>query len=44
MNIQSHLKIIKEEPITINNFKILNFIGSGGFSQVYKAICNKENS
>ena len=37
MNIQSHLKIIKEEPITINNFKILNFIGSGGFSQVYKA-------
>ena len=36
-NIQSHLKIIKEEPITINSFKILNYVGSGGFSQVYKA-------
>ena len=37
MNIQSHLKVIKEEPITINSFKLLNFVGSGGFSQVYKA-------
>ena len=37
MNIQSHLKVLKEEPITINSFKLLNFVGSGGFSQVYKA-------
>ena len=37
INIQSHLKIIEEEPITINNFKFLNYVGSGGFSEVYKA-------
>ena len=36
-NIQSHLKLIKDEKLTINDFKIISVIGLGGFSIVYKA-------
>ncbi len=36
-HIQSHLKLIKGEKITINDFKIISIIGIGGFSIVYKA-------
>ena len=36
INIQSHLNLIGDNPININDFQILNFIASGGFSKVYK--------
>lgn len=36
-NIQSHLKLIKDQKLTINDFKIISIIGLGGFSIVYKA-------
>ena len=40
-NIQSHLKLIKDQKLTINDFKIISIIGLGGFSIVYKAKLKK---